>query len=147
MSEPEQATRDRAPEDRKTLEDAFKVACAITDRAAEGLTVDSEQYTLAAGFLLLCDDLAGYWEAIAKGKHYCGWCEKAGRSRADLPQFTLEEVREHTVACEHNPLVREIATLRAATTRFVELTADNCPHNRAIEPDTGECLDCGTFLR
>lgn len=33
-----------------------------------------------------------------------------------------------------------------ATTRIVELTPENCNHNRAVEPDTGECLDCGEIL-
>lgn len=40
----------------------------------------------------------------------------------------------------------EIEWFRKATTNVVELTPDNCRHNRAIQPETGECLDCGTVL-
>lgn len=42
--------------------------------------------------------------------------------------------------------LQDAAFAAKATTRIVELTPENCRHNRAIEPDTGECLDCGTFL-
>ena len=30
--------------------------------------------------------------------------------------------------------------------RIVHLDADNCRHNNRVEPETGECLDCGTVL-
>lgn len=41
---------------------------------------------------------------------------------------------------------RRARDLESATTRIVEIDQDNCPHNTAIEPDTGECLTCGAFL-
>lgn len=43
-------------------------------------------------------------------------------------------------------LEKEFDWLRKATTRIVELTPDNCDHNRRVDPDSGECLDCGTVL-
>jgi hypothetical protein len=43
-------------------------------------------------------------------------------------------------------LVAEIKLLRKATTRVVELDADNCPHNFEIDPDSGQCRSCGTYL-
>lgn len=48
-------------------------------------------------------------------------------------------------------VVREVRQLRKLVTmyeapRIVELDWTNCDHNRAVEPDTGECLDCGMVL-
>lgn len=127
-TDPTSATA-RDPKDRKTLEDAFNTARAIIDlaenpRDAPCLPVADDMATLAYGFMLLCSDLAGYWEAVAQGKHYCGWCEHAGLPRAELPQLSLEEIREHTLACEHNPLVRQLAEARAACQKWQDHFTD-----------------------
>ena len=105
----EQPPRERDPNERKTLEDALNIATALVDRAAEGDLVDSEQYTLAAGFLVLCGDMAAMLDAAKKATHFCGWCQRANcDSRVGPQTFTLEEVREHTVTCQHNPVVGQL---------------------------------------
>jgi hypothetical protein len=43
-------------------------------------------------------------------------------------------------------LERELAELRAATTRTVVVDEFNCPHNTEIDPDTGKCGTCGAFV-
>lgn len=120
MSDPEQdGPRLRDPVERKTLEDALKIAGVIVDKAAEGETVDSEVYTLAAGFLVLAGDMAAMLDAAKKATHYCGWCQRAnGDSRIDLATYTLDEVREHTVRCEHNPVVAELAKVKSDAERM-----------------------------
>lgn len=50
------------------------------------------------------------------------------------------------LASDVQTLLSEVAILRQAATSIVELTPDNCRHNREIDPDTGECADCGTVL-
>lgn len=120
-SEAEQPAGGRDPRERKTLEDALKVACDIADKAASGELVDSETYTLAAGFLVLADDLRAMLDAAKAHRLRCGWCERAGGHPAELPTYTLEEVREHTVKCEHNPLVQKLAS---ATTDRAQLISD-----------------------
>ena len=108
-------TRQRDPAERRALEDAFKIAGTIVDKAAEGETVDSEVYTLAAGFLVLAGDIAAMLDAATKATHFCGWCQRAnGDSRIDLPTYTLDEVREHTVKCEHNPVAQTVAAAKSA---------------------------------
>lgn len=115
MSENESnVPRERDPEQRKTLEDALRIAYDVHN-AAEGtpaMPSADDLLTLAQGFIILAQDLAGYWEAIQQQKQYCGWCEHAGIPRGDLPAMTLEDIRNHTVACEHNPLVQELQVFR-----------------------------------
>jgi hypothetical protein len=113
----QEATRERAPAERKTLEDALNIATSIVDaeagreRAPMGT---AEQYTLAAGFLVLCGDMAAMLDASKKASNYCGWCERANEnSRIDRVPMTLDEVREHTVKCRHNPVVAEVERLRS----------------------------------
>ena len=48
---------------------------------------------------------------------------------------------------QRNAAQREVEMLRRATTRIVDVSdPDQCDHNRRVDPDTGECLDCGTVL-
>lgn len=132
----------RDPQDRKTLEDAFRIARGIIDRTNETKATDADDFWLASGFLILCQDLAGYWEAVTKQRHYCGWCERAGISRADLPSMTLDEAAEHTLMCEHNPLVRELADQRAENARLMSILgksmspgiAESLAHLERMEP-------------
>jgi protein gp37 len=62
-------------------------------------------------------------------------CEHAGIPRADLPRLTLEEVRAHTVVCEHNPLVRERDLLAK---NVAALTEDVAKQRAVIETLTKE---------
>ena len=108
----DESTGARDPAERKTLEDALNIATAIIDEEgvdAGRTNVQSDRYTLAAGFLVLCNDMAAMLDASKKATHYCGWCEQAnGNSRTGLQTYSLEEVREHTVGCENNPLVQRL---------------------------------------
>lgn len=52
-------------------------------------------------------------------------------------------VQANTIAS----LQRELRMFREVTTRIVDVSdPDQCDHNRRVDPDTGECLDCGTVL-
>lgn len=108
----------RDPVERRTLEDALKIATDIVEEEgddAQRTGVQSDRYTLAAGFLVLAGDITAMLDAAKKATHFCGWCQRAnGDSRIDLPTYTLDEVREHTVKCEHNPLVQSIKAAKSA---------------------------------
>jgi hypothetical protein len=113
-------TGGRDPRDRKALEDAFNAAQRLYDETTYWPS-PGETFALARGYLILAEDVCRYLEAVREQKHYCGWCERAGISRADLPSFTLDEAAEHTPKCEHNPLVRELAEQRAENARLMTL--------------------------
>lgn len=146
----EQPSRERDPNERKTLEDALNIATALVDRAAEGDLVDSEQYTLAAGFLVLCGDMAAMLDAAKKATHFCGWCERAnGNSRTGLQTYSLDEVREHTVRCEHNPLVYDRSALTVALDRALELagTPERNQDEQWYERHKALCSLCSDYER
>jgi hypothetical protein len=66
--------------------------------------------------------------------------------RDDVETLVFELAQEVvTRDAEANALERELAFLRSATTRIVELTPENCDHNREIDPVTGQCGDCGEY--
>lgn len=111
MTDSELATNERSPSERKTLEDALTIAIGTIDN--QQLVDSDQQYTLAAGFLVLANDMAAMLDAAKKSTHFCGWCERAnGDSRLGLVAMPIDEIREHTVRCQHNPLVQEFAELR-----------------------------------
>ncbi len=60
--------------------------------------------------------------AVAVAAQICGWCAlAAGDAEADwagAKRHTLDEIRSHALTCEHNPIVKELAQLRA---RLAEL--------------------------
>ena len=109
-----QAAAGRAPEERRTLEDALRIATDIVDLSDENRhAVDVDHYTLAAGFLILAQDMAAMLDAARKATHFCGWCERANNnSRLGLVALPIDEIREHTVHCEHNPVVQRCDALR-----------------------------------
>jgi len=111
----------RDPKERKTLEDALNVATEVVDKIADGALVDADLFVVSAGFLVLCGDMAAMLDAAKQATQFCGWCQRAnGNSRVGLAAYTLDEVRDHTVRCEHNPLVRQIVAARDAARRLIE---------------------------
>ena len=147
-------TRERDPVERKTLEDALRIATTIVDDVAdlEPVPLDADEvYTLAAGFLVLCGDMAAMLDAAKKATHFCGWCEQANNnSRIGLTTYTLDEVREHTVRCEHNPVVRQLRAMAAARDEACELADEangdpsECMHNVMIGERIVELRKVGT---
>lgn len=85
----------------------------------------SDEQTLAIGFATIgsewlaaricVDELAGH-DVNDNRTMSCGWCLRAAgntlRARLDSKMYTFAEVTEHTLTCEHNPLVVENAKLK-----------------------------------
>lgn len=89
-----------------------------------------------------------------EGPQVCGWCIDAaggGQEAWDAtPKMTLAEVREHTLTCEHNPLVARVRELQDAITAVMNSAddaivavhyPDQCPYHDTDRQAAG--LVCG----
>lgn len=72
----------------------------------------TDEQALVAFANLACNEAASN-AGYGKGPQVCGWCVLAAgdtQEAADAaPTMTLAEVREHTLKCQHNPLVKSVA--------------------------------------
>ncbi len=59
--------------------------------------------------------------------------------REFAPRQSWYGLLHHLVRAMHSAAARTAPALEPRFTR-------DCPHNTAIEPDTGECLTCGEIL-
>jgi hypothetical protein len=66
----------------------------------------------------IADHAVAELERIINLPHACGWCIRAAgdtdEARKAAQRFSLDEIRSHTVTCEHNPLVRQLWIARKA---------------------------------
>lgn len=113
----EKVAKQRPPFEADLMLRAVVVARAKHDAMAaediEGKTVAdlTDEQALVNGFALFLEDWRGFVEMPALNR--CGWCAEANGEDWDaLPRMTLAEIREHTVACQHNPLVVENERLK-----------------------------------
>lgn len=113
----EKVAKQRSPFEADLMLRAVVVARAKHDAMAaediEGKTVAdlTDEQALVNGFALFLEDWRGFVEMPALNR--CGWCAEANGEDWDaLPRMTLAEIREHTVACQHNPLVVENERLK-----------------------------------
>lgn len=72
-------------------------------------------------------------------------CPIAARMYRAHPAIEVEAFAMQ-LAQEVVTLERELKRAIEASTRVVELTRENCNHNREIDPVSGECADCGEVL-
>lgn len=126
----------RTERERALLQRAFDLAGAAAQKLppdvddapdCEGL----DDATIAAyGVLILASDMAACMRTPPDTSR-CAWCMEAAAgdesAMLEIPLRTMAEAREHTLQCEHNPLVRRVATLES------ELTAAERDRRTVIE--------------
>lgn len=97
--------------------DAAIVEQADFDALVERLNAGDApvEQLLAHAFLQAMDRLRTAYEPRAIGdlKHRCGWCWSAaggtGEAWSALPQLGDAEIKAHTLACKHNPMVAAVS--------------------------------------
>jgi hypothetical protein len=124
----------RPQRDTDILKASMPIALDIASKEAARDVVDlSDEAMLAAGYLILTRDAiemiadANDPNGSAFSRTVCGWCRRAQAGITEvmeLPRYSEEEVKAHTMSCQHNPLVRERDEARAECERLRTLASD-----------------------
>lgn len=80
----------------------------------------------------------------------CGWCVRAAgdtqASAVEMPRFTLDEIREHSLVCVHHPLIAELAAMTAARDEALKLAGEYTAQMLAVMIDEDDQEDVAMIL-
>lgn len=120
-SNPDPATLDERPEyENAVLERAVEIVNAKIPELPEHDTLESltDEQVLIVAFSIIARDYAIMIRQRREPPqtNKCGWCVDAagrtGESWRSAQSMTWEEIKEHTLVCDHNPLVQQLEHIR-----------------------------------